>query len=355
MNSITWKLAILSMLVVPLGGCTSHPKIFQFERGDSAEKMVWPRAPETARYEYVGQITGEPNFVYAPGKGPIGIKRFFLWVAGIVTGKKVSQVLQRPQAVLVDEHGRIYVTDISRQGVIVFDAVRGQLFVYADAATGQRFKTPLGMARNAEGQLWVADADLGFVSILDKNGLPKGKLSHASLKRPVGVALDEKSGWIYVADAWEHNIKVFHRDGQLLKTIAKHGEGPGELNGPTYISLLQDKLYVSDTLNARVQIFSKEGKFLQKIGQRGQLIGDFSKPKGIALDRHRHVYIVDSLHDHLLVYDERGQFLLPIGGEGSEIGQFYLPAGVFVDGRNQIYIADMFNSRVVVLRYLEGV
>lgn len=355
MNLIGRRLLVLSFSGMLVGGCANHPKILQFERGNPAEKTVWPNPPETARYEYVGQITGEPNFVYAPGQGPVGVKRFLLWVAGIVTGKKAPLVLQRPQAVLVDELRRIYVTDISRQAVVVFDAVRGQLLTYADAATGQRFKTPLGMARNTEGQLWVADADLGFVSILDKNGLPQGKLSHSSLKRPVGVALDEKSGWIYVADAWEHNIKVFHRDGQLLKTIAKHGEEPGELNGPTYIVLLQDKLYVSDTLNARVQVFSKEGKFLQKIGQRGRFIGDFSKPKGVALDRHQHVYVVDSLHDHLLVYDERGRFLLPIGGEGSGIGQFYLPAGVFVDGQNQIYITDMFNSRVVVLRYLEGV
>lgn len=344
---------ILSALLV--GGCAQLPVQFSyhpFDDGDESGDMVWPDPPEKPRYRYFGQLTGEENFVKVGEVSRGVLERAFRWLVGLGNYGDAPQILQRPQSGVVTDDGRILVTDVSRQGVYVFDPPNRKLEVWEYAAKDVRFQLPIGIAVKGDSVL-VADAGLGYVVRLDRLGKPRDTLGKEVLKHPTGIVWDAENGRIYVADRVDNQIKVFDDgSGELLFAFGEFGEDQGQLNGPTYLAWHDNELYVTDTLNSRIQIFSAQGKFLRGFGRRGLYVGDLPRPKGVALDSDGNIYVVESYYDYLLVFDRKGQFLLPIGGSGHEIGQFYLPAGVWSDAENRIYVADMFNGRVVIFEYL---
>lgn len=343
-------------LIVVLAGCaTSSPTRMQFETGVASEaERVWPPPPDIPRYRFVGQLTGEDNFHGDRNSRDVG-QKVLGWLVGLMSDRHAPVVLQRPQSGYTDPQGRVFVTDVSRAAVYVFDQVTGQLLVWEMAGPGIRFKTPLGITPGTGKRILVVDADLAQVVILNERGKPEGAFGKEILKRPVGIARDAKRGRIYVSDRQSHSIKVFDDKGKFLREIGRRGEGLGEFNAPTYMTFAHDRLYVTDTLNSRIQIFDRDGKAIRSLGRRGLFLGDMPRPKGVAADSDRNIYVVESYYDHLLIFNDKGEFLLPIGGTGSRIGEFYLPAGVWTDERDRIYVADSFNGRIMVFQYLKEV
>lgn len=328
---------------------------FGMEDAPEGKRLYWPASPEVPRYMYAGVLTGEANFTKEGDEARKGVQGFFNWLVGLFETNPAPVVLQRPQSGVVDEQGRIYVTDVSRQAVFVFDEKAGELLVWDKAQGVRNFVAPVGIALGRGGEILVADAELGMVVRLDRQGNPVGSIGKGVLKRPTGLARDPKQGLMFVADTYGHDIKVFDDDGRLVNVIGKRGERDGEFNFPTFLAFAGGELYVTDTLNDRIQVFGADGEVLnRKFGSRGLYLGNLVRPKGVAVDNEGDVYIVESYYDHLLVYNSHGEFLLPIGGTGRETGSFYLPSGVWVDSRNRVFVADTFNGRVVIFQFLGG-
>jgi DNA-binding beta-propeller fold protein YncE len=345
------------MLLTALTGCASPPMVMQLDlnstQADAGRVWPTPLTQEVPRYRYVGQLIGEANF--KPANGDTGTWRT-LWhaIAGIGETAREPVGLQRPQSGVVDEAGRVLVTDVSRNAVFVFDEAGGKLEVWERASRTRRFAAPIGIALGRDGEVLVVDAELGRVFRLARDGTPKGEFGAGVLRRPTGIARDATRGRIFVADTHAHDIKVFNDDGQLVTAWGTRGDGEGQLNYPTHLAFRDDTLVVSDAMNARVQGFDVIGRPTLRIGRRGLYIGNLVRPKGVAADDEGNVYVVESMHDTLLVFDRDGQLLLSIGGTGQDVGRFYLPAGVWVDQRNRVFVADMFNGRVVVFQFLGG-
>jgi len=344
------RIVVTLCLLATLVACAETKTFLRYEA--TGERMIWPQLPEPARYRYVGQFTGEDNIFREEGGN---FEKILRWLVGLANSEPDRLVLQRPQSGVADDaRGRVYVTDVGRRGVFVFDEPKGQILFWDDAGETRRFLTPSGIALGANGQLLVADADVGEVIRLGPNGEPLGSFGEGILKRPTGIARDPQTGRIYVSDTHAHNIKVFDDNGKLREVIGQRGEGVGEFNFPTFLTFAGNKLYVTDTLNSRIQVLDASGKYIFKFGRRGLNVGDLPRPKGVSVDRAGRVYVVESYYDHLLVYSQDGQLLLPIGGTGSEVGEFYLPSGVWTDTRGRVYVADMFNGRVVIMEYVGG-
>ena len=71
-----------------------------------------------------------------------------------------------------------------------------------------------------------------------------------SLDAPAGV--DRYKNEIALADFYHHRVLYFN--GNEWITIGKKGNELGELNYPTDIQILKDKIVVADAYNNRIQI-----------------------------------------------------------------------------------------------------
>ncbi len=340
-------------IAVLLAGCAQVPKEMVYA-GSAPDRppRVWPEPPEVPRLAFVGTLTGEQNFRAPAGQTASGLEKFGRWLVGLGAFSRDPMVLQRPQCGVIDANGRVLVTDVSRQGVFVFDPVEGELDVWTQAEDQSVFASPIGIAIASDGSILVADSELAQVFRLQPNGKPLGGFGRGVLKRPTGLAVDRASGRVYVADTRAHDIKVFDAAGALVDTLGAPGTRPGEFNGPTHVAFRDGLLYVADTLNARVQVLTPDGQPVSRVGRRGLYVGNITRPKGVAADSDGHVYVMEGYYDYLLVYDNNGDYLLPIGGTGSGIGEFFLPGGVWTDDRDRVYVADTFNGRIVVFQYL---
>lgn len=348
-------IAIVALL---LSGCATTEKPrgeLRYGMATSAEGrlILFPPPPDQPRFAYAGELVGERNFFYDQPQ-----RTFWERVLDALTGigsQPEALELLRPQGVATDADGRIYVTDVGRAAVFVFDPVAGQARVLTKAHTHRSFLSPTGITVAPSGEIFVADSDAGIVARINADGLAQPPIGAGVLKRPTGVVFDPQQQRLLVADTAEHNIKIFDLEGRLLGTIGQLGNKLGEFNRPTHLAVWQNELYVADTLNARVQVLDLDsGQPIRSVGSRGTYVGQLVRPKGIALDTEGNLYVVESYHDHLLVFDRSGRFLMPIGGTGYNSGSFYLPAGLWIDKGNRIYLADMFNGRVVSYLFLGG-
>jgi len=351
-------LLLVMLLVMQLGGCASSDIVrgrlhYGMDDAPEGRKLLWPAAPEVPRFLYTGTLTGEPNF-RTEGEARGFINTLGRWIAGLDVKPPSPLVLQRPGALVGDDAGRLYVADASRQALFVFDEKVGELLLWDLAEGATRFQSPAGVAV-APGQVFVSDAELKAVFVLDASGQPQRSFGRGQLQRPTGLARDAQRGRLFVADTYAHDVKVYTEAGELLQTIGRRGNGAGEFNFPTHLAWAQDELYVTDTMNNRVQVFDAEGRVLPRtVGSRGLVLGNLVRPKGVGVDGEGNVYVIESYYDSLLVFSPQGEFLMPIGGTGTATGRFYLPAGVWVDARNRVHVADMFNGRIVLFQFLGG-
>jgi DNA-binding beta-propeller fold protein YncE len=311
----------------------------------AAPPMTWPPAPEVARIAFVRSISGPED---------LGITRG-IWrrFGDMLVGRSITEQLVQPMAVAVGADDAVFVADPGAGGVHRFDIKRGRhdLIRRRDDAA---LRSPVGLAAGAHGEMYVTDSSLDEVFVIAEGAtIAEPAMLRAQFEQPTGVAVDPRSGRVYVVDTGEHCVKIFGRDGAQVAKFGRRGSGDGEFNFPTMLWRGADgRLYVADSLNFRVQVFDGNGGFLYKFGRLGDGSGDHLRPKGIATDRHGHVYVIDSLFHTMQIFHATGRFLLNVGQRGSGIGEFWLPSGVYVGTSGDIFVADPRNHRVQVFRYL---
>ena len=313
---------------------------------DAALPLAWPAPPGAERIRFV-QAFSRPE--------EIGIKPGFLSrLVAFISGDDERRLV-RPMCVAAAPDGTLFVGDPGARGVHRFrlSANRYDLLCAED---GQPLPSPVGLAVDTAGTVYVVDSELGrlYTGPAEAKALKPLALA-AELVQPTAVAVDVARERIFIVDAKAHAVKVFGLDGRFLFTVGRRGAGDGEFNYPVSVWLGADGgFWVADSLNFRLQRFDAEGRFLSRFGSLGDAEGDFSRPKGVALDSHDHVYVVEGLFGVVQIFSAAGEYLLSFGTLGESAGSFWLPAGIFVDGRDTIYVADSRNGRVQVFRYTGG-
>jgi len=86
----------------------------------------------------------------------------------------------------------------------------------------------------------------------------------------------DTDGNIYVLDSGNHRLQVFNKNGNYLRTIGKKGQGPGEFDTPSFMSLNEEtgNILLTDR-SMTVQIFDKEGQHIDKSIHLAVLLRDF--------------------------------------------------------------------------------
>ncbi|MDH3441111.1 MAG: 6-bladed beta-propeller [Gammaproteobacteria bacterium] len=289
------------------------------------------------------------------GAEDLGIrKRFLQQLREFVSGPRQERLI-RPMAVVESGSDRLFVADPGARGVHLFDLGKRQ-YRLIQGENGESLPSPVGLAAGLSGETYVVDSLLAEIYIIESGATEAKRVPlQALLSQPTGLAFHRPSGRIFVVDTGSHEVKVFSRDGKLLRRIGGRGTAPGKFNYPTMIWMSYGgELLVSDTLNFRTQVFDVEGNFLRQFGSPGDRAGFQSQSKGIASDAHGNVYIVDSMQHAVQIFDSSGRFLYRLGLRGESVGEFWLPSGIFIGERETIYVADSYNSRIQVFRYTGG-
>jgi sugar lactone lactonase YvrE len=305
-------------------------------------QLSWPAAPEKARLQYIGSLTGS---------GDVESERGFLrkiWDAIVGAGEEAYGMVQ-PVGVAIDTAGRVFVTDPGARCIHRFD-VRGEDYERITGDAMERPFYPVGICIDGAGRMYVADAEQNVVHVFDSDGDFEDVID-AQFGRPTGIACYGEE--LYVVDTGKHQVTVFSSAGKKLRQFGTRGTAKGEFNFPVGCAA-DGRLHIVDAMNFRVQSFNDDGSWVHGFGEQGNTQGHFAAPKGIAIDSDHHLYVTDALFDAFQIFDEEGRLLLVVGESGSGPGQFLNPAGICIDANDRVYVVDTLNRRVQIFQYFGG-
>ncbi|MBN2010261.1 NHL repeat-containing protein [candidate division KSB1 bacterium] len=117
--------------------------------------------------------------------------------------------------------------------------------------------------------------------------LNKGSYDYR-FRLPVDIAVNAQ-GNIFVTDSKHNLVKVLSFTGEFISQFGGAGTGLGKFNRPEGIAIdSKQNIYVCDSLNKRVQRFSPDGMYMDQIDQ------GFTRPTGIFIDQDDYVYVADT-------------------------------------------------------------
>lgn len=310
----------------------------------------WPPAPHAARVKYLYDLTG-----LTPPSNPGFLGKVMRRLLGMMPGERTGNArrLVNPTGIYV-RGSKVYAADSGRKSVMVYDEKEETVHWYPKERD-LRLISPVAVAADQDGRIFVLDSALSKVFILDPKGKPLGELrgDPQGMGRPAGLAIAEDR--IFVSDVMHHRISVYGKKGIFLHSFGKRGTQLGEFNYPTYLwyEAKTQQLWVSDSANFRVQWLNREGTPLGAFGEGGNKPGFLARPRGLTRDSEGHVYLIDGAFDAFQIFNDAGRLLLFVGQAGTSAGEFSLPGGIFTDSRDRIFVADTFNGRVQVFQYMK--
>lgn len=336
-------------LLVLLSGCAPPP-------AQQRQRFFWPLPlpGNEPKIEYLGFIQTDQDV----------LKAQWNWLEDAVLGRERPVPLFRdPYGVASDSRTqRVFVSDNVSHRVSVLDLGKREVReLLEEDGTSKNFKLPKGVAVSADGSAYVVDSLDHKIYVFGADERQSGKFGdETQLVRPVGIAVDDLSGTIWVADVVAHQLIAYDRAGNLLRRFGRRGDRPGEFNFPTDVDVDgAGRLYVLDAMNARVQVFDRDLNFLRSFGERGGASGSFQIPKGLAVGPQDAVYVTDTLDHKFVIFDVEGRYLLSIGGKSFALdkgavapGGFFMPRDIDIDDAGGIWIVDSLNGMVHHYQFL---
>ncbi len=253
-------------------------------------------------------------------------------------------------------------------------------------ATESELDSPTGVALDAHGDLFIADTDNDVVEevtpagrlsvvagVTDKSGGPSaGPATSSDLNSPAGLAVDAH-GNLFIADASNNVVEEVTPTGTLLVVVGNDNlgpPGPGPARGtalgvPTGVALdAHGDLFIADTWNGVVEKVTPTGTLSVVAGIDNEegppAPGPATKssigvPSGVAVDAHGNLFIADRNNLVGQKVTPTGRLSVVAGIVGSEDSptpgpatksRLGVPTGVAVDALGDLFIADLWNDVV---------
>ena len=270
-------------------------------------------------------------------------------IPAVSTLDPLEDGVQTPLRMALDTNGDVYVADPRSGGIVVLNqyGIVIRTIPVVKAVNAVALLNPL-TSNIPGGKLLVAYSDQ--VVVLDQSGAEIAQLDSRAepFKRAAGVAVDA-TGRIYVTDSGLYKVKIFNNAGAPDGSFGVYGAPPatGVFKQPTAISVVTtatgQQLAVVDTVNGNVQFFTTAGVHRRTVGASGAASPlRFSYPVGVAFDSVSGIisrmYVVDSYQGNVQVVDVSVNppvFLAYIGSYGFGAGKLLTPSDLLYDQVNR--------------------
>ena len=307
--------------------------------------------------------------------------------AGLVNGSGKAVRFNHPFGLAVDVNGDLYIADVGNSVIRKMDTT-GKVSTFAGvggvkgSADGldslATFNKPFGVATDAAGNVYVADASnnkirrigtAGSVSTFTGTGIvgASNVADSVTFNSPLGVAVDG-NGNVYVAD-YENNLIRKVTQAGVVSTLAGSG-AKGADNGLDTAATFNlpealavdgaGNVYVADNGNDLIRKVTPSGQVrtLAGNGRPGKSDGtgsaaSFNSPFGIAIDANGNLYVADSGNNLIRKITPSGT-VTTIAGSGAKgandgagsTASFNTPSGIAIDKLGNIYVADENNNKI---------
>lgn len=318
--------AALLLLALAGAGCATAKK---------QEELRWPLPPDPARVKFVRAFRQDED---------LKSSAFRSAMRALVSDTTRGLIDQPTGLALSVDEKTLYVVSPTATPIVAVDLAAGKMRKFADRKE-TRPASAYGVAVDGEDNVYVSDSSSDVVRVYKRDGDLLRKIE-GHLDRPTGIAVDRRRQLVYVVsgaerESQEHRVEVFSLKGQHLRSIGTRGTNPGEFNFPTQLAVTKSgSLLVVDMLNFRVQEFDGEGNLVGLFGSSGQGPGQFDKAKGVATDAFGNIYVTDSQLGIVQMFNPKYQVLMAFGGKLEKLGYMLLPTAIVIDSKNTIYVAD---------------
>ena len=232
---------------------------------------------------------------------------------GFADGIGLAAAFNTPSGLALDSDGNLYVADtgnhairkISKLGAVTTLAGTGIAGFRDGPGTQAQFNGPIGVAVDQRGRVFVADTyndrirviqPDGTVSTLAGGDLPgflDGAAAIARFDTPVALALDGQ-GLLWVADMRNKALRKVEPDGDVSTlTLAPTADGGNPLYRPSALAITHDgMIYVGDSLTGLSLQIRADGQWAVLTGNAPS--PRMSRPSGMALDADGAIYVTDA-------------------------------------------------------------
>ncbi len=258
---------------------------------------------------------------------------------------------------------------------------------FADGSTlTAQFSTPSGIARAADGRLFIADTANHRIRVINADGTTvstyagdgvqgfvDGSTSTARFHAPRGIAL-AADGRLFVADEGNNRIRVISADGATVSIYAGDGvsgfvdgsTSTARFRAPSSVALAADgRVFVADTFSDRIRVISADGATVSTYAGSGfgfangdaTTAARFDGPRGVALAADGRVFVADTVNHRIRVISADGATVSTYAGDGvksfadgsTTTARFDSPTDLVVTSDGRVFVTDTGNHRIRVI------
>lgn len=320
-----WRRALSFVVAVFAAGALSADAHGQTFVAEWAEADIGRIGPVGLALDTIGGVT----YLYAADQNNGRILKFDAATGRRVAvwGRTGTGELEfnSPYGIAVDPVSHdLYVVERANRRVQRITSQGAFVMMWGGLGTGAgQFHEPVGIAADANGNVYVSEHgnhrvqkfrvtnaggrwEAQHVAMWGSQGAGNGQLNG-----PYGVALDA-TGNLWVADAFNHRLQVFAPDGTFMRAIGTHGTADGQFVTPTWVAFDGAGSYfvaetnsdpanrtAPDLAHQRIQKFDASGNFLFKWGRWGENGGEFRLPFQVVVDQNGNAYVSDYYNTRL--------------------------------------------------------
>lgn len=299
-------------------------------------------------------------------------------ISGNKDGENSLATFKNPSALIMDKNHIIYIADsgnnkirtVSPEGIVNTLAGNGSEGSKNGNSINSSFRNPSGLAIDVNGNIYVSDTGNHIIRKIYPNGLVKTFAGSkkpgnndaigvkASFNTPMGMAFNSK-GYLFIADMDNNKIRTISPQG-IVTTFAGSGYAGSEdgigitssFNKPISLVIdVDDNLYVADYVGGNIRNISTSGYVTTLILNRNAIQFPWNHPRGIALDSIGSLYMLDDVNKNILKINLWDLTDIDTDIYNSGFYSFFSrPSGMMIGKDGIIYVSD-HNNIVKINKY----